>query len=171
MIGITVLSVIAIWIALAVLICRRIPRWFGAQQHHTIVSVAVFPFVLIAPVADEIVGNVYMETKLCSDAGRLIVLKAMESVHRAERRRLPDETVWFGIPITKLQANYVDLDTQEIFAYTRSYVTYGGILMRLGLNLGNFSSCGRWTTKPRHFTGPSPTDKKLEELLKAGEVK
>jgi hypothetical protein len=101
----------------------------------------------------------------------LEIVRPIDSVERAKAIHVSNETIWFGMPIEKLQVDYIDLDTNEAFAYSRSYVTYGGWLMRLGLNFGNFGSCGRWTTKTRHYSGPSPESKKLEQLLNTGEVK
>ncbi len=171
MIGISSLIGLALWIILAVMISKSIPRWIGITKHTTAVSVLTFPLVLSAPFADEVVGNIYMESMLCSNATELTLIKSIDSVKKAKAIQVPSETIWFGIPIEKLQVDYVDLDTNEVFAFSKNYITHGGWLMRLGVNLGNFGSCGRWTTKTRYYSGPDSTSMKLEKLLKMGEVK
>ena len=171
MIGLLFLVVIGLWLTAAVMLSKRIPRWVGITQHATVVSVLIFPLVLAAPVVDEVVGNIYMENVLCNNANTLEITKPIDLVGKAKAIQVPSEIIWFGIPIEKLQVNYVDLDTNEVFASSKNYITYGGVLMRLGFNLGNFGSCGRWALKTRHFSGPSPTVIKLDQLLKAGAAK
>lgn len=171
MIGILFFIGIAIWLTLAVMISKRIPRWVGITKHTTAVSMLAFPLVLIAPLADEVVGNIYMENVLCSNANELVINKSIDSVKKARAIHVPSETIWFGIPIEKLQVDYIDLDTNEVFAYSKNYITHGGWLMRLGLNLGNFGSCGRWATETRYYSGSNSTSMKLEQLLKTGEPK
>lgn len=168
MIGIFFFIGIAIWLVVAFLLSKRIPHWMGITKRTTAISLLLFPLVLTAPVADEIVGSIYMESVLCTNAKELEVVRSIDSVKKAKATQLSSARIWFGIPIEKLQVDYINLDTNEVFAYSRNYVTYGGWLMRLGLNMGNFASCGRWTTKTRYYSGSSPTSMKLEQLLKAG---
>jgi hypothetical protein len=168
MIVLTVLFIFGIWIFTSVFLARRIPRWVGIPQHTTAASVVIFPIVLAVPVTDEIVGNAYMENVLCKDANKLEFTKSIDSVRRARATQVPRATIWFGIPIEKLQVDYVDLDTNEVFASSKNFITYGGVLMRLGLNLGNFGSCGRWTLNTRNYSGPDSADIELDKLLKAG---
>jgi hypothetical protein len=57
MIGIAFLIGIVVWVTLAVMVSKRIPRWAGIAKHTTAVSVLVFPLVLAAPIADDLIGR------------------------------------------------------------------------------------------------------------------
>jgi len=171
MIALLFLAGAILWLAAAIMLSKRIPRWLGATKHAKLASVLLFPLILVLPVADEIVGNIYMVNVACKNATSLTFLKPIDEIKKARLVNLPDEAIWFAIPINKLQVNYLDVDSNETFAYSISYVTYGGVLSRLGLNLGQSGNCNRWTTSTRHHVDPSPQNVKLNQLLKNGEGK
>lgn len=171
MIALIGLILIGGWIWLALRVSKPIKEWIGKYKYGNVLRKTVLPVVLILPLADEIIGNTFMEIVLCRDASQLVILTPIDFVNKAKAVHLPDETIWFGIPIEKLQVNYIDLDTNQTFAYSKNYITYGGWLMRSGLNLGNFGSCGRWATKTQYYSGKSAVEMKVEQLLIAGEAK
>jgi len=54
--GAVMVFVVGGWFLLSVLLARRIPRWLGIQRHATGASFAFFVLLLVAPVAQDIVG-------------------------------------------------------------------------------------------------------------------
>ncbi len=171
MIALVGLILIGGWVWLALRISKPIKEWIGKYKYGNVLQKIVFPVLLILPLMDEIIGNIFMENVLCEDANELVILTPIDFVKKAKAVHLPDETIWFGIPIEKLQVDYIDLDTNQTFAYSRSYITHGGWLMRYILDFGNFGNCGRWSIKTRHYSEQTQTSIKLEQLLKTGEAK
>lgn len=102
---------------------------------------------------------------LCENSQELTIVRPIESIREAKSVPEPKERIWFGISIVKLQTNYIDVDTGGVFAYSRAYATYGGVLMRSGLNMGHFSGCSRFSLREVKFSGPSQDRIAINKLL------
>ena len=160
MIGISFLAGLALWGALAVWISKRIPHWAGIAKHTTVVSVLVFPFVFLAPVADELIGR-WQFHQLCEREAVVWLSPDWKMVKRAVHREIPTmELEGYFIPIRLQREEYFDADTGKTFVSKRAFHTKGGFLMRHGLGLDGTTSC--WP--PKHE--PTYREINLQKLLR-----
>lgn len=165
MIGISFLAGLALWGALAVWISKRIPHWAGIAKHTTVVSVLVFPFVFLAPVADELIGR-WQFHQLCEREAVVWLSPDWETVRRAKDNDDPMyELDGFVFPIKVQYIELVDIDTKLPFVKIRAFHTKGGFLMRHGLGLDGITSC--WP--PDWIQVMNQVDS--EKLLKQGKMK
>lgn len=166
MIGILFLIVMVFWFVVSVALSRKIPRWLGVTKYGAVISVLLFPVVLAAPVADEIIGR-WQFSRLCEREAVVTLSQDWEKVKRARRVSLPRSDVAGAlIPIYSQGSEYVDVDTGKIFMTHPHFYTYGGLLFgRLGLGLGGSTSC-----LPKNAQA---IEKMINfyELLKQGEMK
>jgi hypothetical protein len=166
MIGISFLLGILVWITVAVMLSKRIPRWAGFTKHATVVSVLVFPVVLVAPIADDLIGR-WQFYRLCDREAVVTLSPDWEKVRRARRVSPPrSEVAGTLIRIYSGRSEYVDIDTGKTFMTHQAFHTYGGFLFdRLGLGLGGSTSC-----LPKNA---QVLEKKINfyELLEQGEKK
>ena len=166
MIGLLFLAGIALWVTVAVMLARRIPGWVGVGKHARLLSVASFCVILVAPVADELIGR-WQFHRLCEREAVVWLSPDWPKVKRAKRVSLPRSEVNGAlIRIYSQGGEYVDIDTGKIFLKHPHFYTYGGVLFdRLGLGLGGSTSC-----LPKNA---QEIEKKINfyELLKQGEMK
>jgi hypothetical protein len=133
---------VGLWLTAAVMICQRVPRWLGVTKYCKVLSVLLFPVVLAAPVADEVIGR-WQFKRLCDREAVVTLSPDWQNVKRAKRVSLPRSDVGGAlIPIYSQGSEYVDADTGKTFMTYPHFYTYGGFLFgRLGLGLGGSTSC------------------------------
>lgn len=131
-----------LWLTVAVMLCKRVPRWLGVTKHGAVISVLLFPVVLVAPVADEIIGR-WQFNRLCEREAVVTLSPDWEKVKRALAKELPTIPIdGYAIPIRVQRGEYVDMDTGQPFLAFKAFHTKGGLLFgRLGLGLGQTTSC------------------------------
>ncbi len=167
MIGLMFLAGLVLWLTLAIMLSKRIPRWLGVTKQQGNLSVLLFPLILVAPVADELIGR-WQFNRLCEREAVVTLSPDWVIVKRA--RQEPDVRRDFDgylIPIHSWGGDIVDVDTGKVFFTSKSLFTRGGFLFgRLGLGLdGQATSC--------HPVNIQAIQKQVNlfELLKQGEMK
>lgn len=141
MIGLMFLAGLAIWLVLAVWISKRILGWMGNSKYPITRGVAVFLLVLIAPVADELIGR-WQFHQLCEREAVVTLSPDWEMVKRAKGNefilhKLPS----YLISIEEQPVEFIDADTGKLFLTYKGFRTKGGVLMSHGLGLGGTTSC------------------------------
>lgn len=166
MIGILFFVAIAVWLVVAVLLSKRVPRWLGITKYTTAASLLLFPLVLTAPIADELIGR-WQFSRLCEREAVVTLSPDWGRVKRARHNNNPiAEIGGYVIPVRAQRVEYVDVDTGKLFLTYKAFHTYGGFLFgRLGLGLGQSTSC--WPKDWIEVTNKLNTD----QLLKRGETK
>ena len=115
MIGFLALAGIGLWITVAVMLSKRIPQWLGVKKYTKTMSVLVFPLVLVAPIADDLIGR-WQFYRLCEREAVVILSPDWKNVRRAiwqdaETKYIND----YLIPVTSQGGQYVDRDTGKVF--------------------------------------------------------
>jgi hypothetical protein len=141
MIGILFLLGIIFWLAMALMLSKRIPRWVGIRMHATAVSVLLFPLVFAAPIADELIGR-WQFYRLCEREAVVSLSPDWVKVKRARKR----ETQWTElhgnlVPVRLAKIDTLDVDTGSVFMTSRSLFTDGGFLSRHLIGLSGVTSC------------------------------
>ncbi|MCV2367428.1 hypothetical protein [Roseateles oligotrophus] len=162
MIGILFLIVIAIWLVAAVLLSKRIPRWMGIKKHATVASLLLFPLLLTAPIADELIGS-WQFNRLCEREAVVTLRPDWERVKRAQDN---DDAITqidgYVIPISVQRVEFIDADTKQPFLTYKGFHTEGGFLMRHGLGLDGETSC--WPKDKTQILN----NLNIDQLLKQG---
>ena len=141
MIALLFLLGIGMWLAMAVMLSKKIPRWLGFTKHKTILSVLLFPAVLAAPIADDLIGRRQFQS-LCEQEAVVTLSTDWASVNRAKSLYLTRiELDGSAIPIYSYNVQYVDVDKNKVFLSTKTLTTYGGFLHRHLYGLGSASEC------------------------------
>lgn len=144
MIGISFLIGILMWVTLAVTVSTRIPRWTGITKHTTVVSALIFPLVLAAPIADDLIGR-WQFYRLCAREAVVTLSPDWEKVKRAKWESTSERKVSgyaYVIPIRRIDGGYVNSDTGEVFLRSNSFLMHGGFITRwLGPLWGNATFC------------------------------
>lgn len=166
MIGLLLFFGLAVWLMVAVWISKRILAWTSSSKYPIARGVAVFLLVLIAPVADELIGR-WQFHQLCEREAVVTLSPGWEKVKKAAQR--PDsrrEIDGFLIPIHAWSGDIVDVETGRVFMSSQSLFTDGGFLRRhlYGLD-GQATYC--------HPNNIQSIQQQLNlfELLKKGEAK
>lgn len=165
MIGISFLIGLTVWIMAAVMLSKRIPSWVGVTKHSTAVSVLLFPILLAAPIADDLIGR-WQFYRLCEREAVVTLSPGWEGVTRAKRTWLArQEFENYLLPIHSQGLQFTDLDTGKVFMTTKSLFTKGGFLQRNLYGLEATASC-----QPKDDRAIE-IKVKLSELLQKGEAK
>lgn len=166
MAGILFLIGIGLWVTVAIILSKKIPCWLRVTKHSAVISVLLFPVLLAAPVADEIVGR-WQFNRLCEREAVVTLSPDWERVKRALDNDDPIIGVdGYAIPIRVQRVEFVDADTGEPFLTYKGFHTYGGFLFgRLGLGLGQSTSC--WPKDKTQILNKLGID----QLLKQGAMK
>jgi hypothetical protein len=165
MIGIAFLVGIVLWVTVAVMVSKRIPRWIGMTKHTTVVSLLVFPLVLAAPIADDLIGR-WQFYRLCDREAVVTLSPDWEKVKRAKYESTSQKSLdGYFIPINSGGGKYIDLETGKVFMTFQMFFARGGFLTR-PLNLSSQDT----TCYPRDIVA---INKQINtsELLKQGEMK
>lgn len=141
MIGLMFLVGIVFWITVAVMLSKRIPRWVGMTRYTAAASVLVFPVVLVAPIADDLIGR-WQFYRLCDREAVVTLSPDWEKVRRAKRVDIQSKYfTTYLIPISSAGGEYVDLDSGKVFMTHRALFTKGGFLRRNMYGLDGITSC------------------------------
>lgn len=163
MIGLMFLAGLAVWLALAVWISKRILGWMGNSKYPITRGVTVFLLVLIAPVADELIGR-WQFHQLCEREAVVTLSPGWETVKRAKRVDMPPRYFnGYLVPVDSQGGKYFDIDSGKVFMTSQSLFTDGGFLRRhlYGLS-GQATSC-----HPKNLQ-EIQTQLNLFELLRQG---
>lgn len=166
MIGLLFLAGIGLWLAVAVMLSKKIPIWMGVTKHKKAITVLLFPVLFVLPMADEIVGR-WQFSRLCEREAVVTLSPDWEKVKRAQDNDDPIIDIGgYIIPIQVQRVEFLDLDTAKSFLTYKGFHTKGGILFgRVGLGLGQNKSC--W---PRDKTQVL-NKLNIDQLLKQGKAK
>ena len=163
MIGLMFLAGIGLWLAVAILLSKKIPIWLGVTKYRYAISVSVFPVLFLTPFADEMIGR-WQFNRLCEREAVVTLSPDWEKVKRAIQK--PDfrrEVHGYLIPLHAWSGDIIDADTRQVFMTSQSLFTDGGFLRRhlYGSN-GQATSC--------HPRGMQAIQKQVNlfELLKQG---
>jgi hypothetical protein len=131
-----------LWLAITIFLSKRIPRWVGIKQYTTRASVLLFPLLLTAPVADDLIGR-WQFYQLCDREAVVALSPDWQKVKRAKRMDTPPR--YFNdylVPINSQGGRYFDVESGKVFMTSQSLFTDGGFLRRhlYGLN-GQATSC------------------------------
>ncbi|HCX81528.1 MAG: hypothetical protein A3E00_15255 [Curvibacter sp. RIFCSPHIGHO2_12_FULL_63_18] len=160
MIGILFFIGFGLWLIAAIMLSAKIPRWLGMSKHTTAASWLLFPLLLVAPIADELIGR-WQFNRLCEREAVATLSPDWEKVRRATHREIPTvELDGYFIPIRLQREEYFDRDSGKTFISKLAFHTKGGFLMRHGLGLDGTTSC--WP--PKHESIYREIN--LEQLLK-----
>lgn len=154
---------VVLWLAAAIWLSKRIPRWVGIKKHTTVASVLLFPLVLTAPIADDLIGR-WQFYQLCDREAVVTLSPGWETVKRAKREWMSSKKYdEYLIPIESQGLRYIDADTGKIFMTNQALFTSGGFFQRhlYGLN--------RQATSCHPANGQAIEEQlNLSELLKQG---
>lgn len=116
--GLFFLSILGIWLLIAVLVGTKIPKWLGATRYRRALSVLLIPLIFLAPVADEIVAYPQMlalckHDKLYELATGMNEKKAYgRTVYYVQKKELI--SLWPStVKVSRLDMAYVDAQTNE----------------------------------------------------------
>ena len=133
MIGILFLVGIVVWLAVAVMLSLRIPRWVGMTKHTVVLSLLLFPVILTAPFADELIGQ-WQFSRLCEREAVVTLSPDWEKVKRAQDNDDPiTEIFGYVIPIRVQRVEFVDTDTKHPFYPTKDFTVKVGSLCAMAL--------------------------------------
>ena len=155
-----------LWFTVAIMLCKRIPRWLGVSKHGAVISVLLFPMVLVLPVADELIGR-WQFSRLCEREAVVTLSPDWEKVKRAGEREIPSVTLnGYLIRVRSQRMEYFDIDTGKNFLTNQAFHAYGGFLAyRMGLGLGTSTAC--WPKDVSLIY----RQVNLDELIKQGKTK
>lgn len=161
-----VLAGIGVWFTAAIMLSKRIPRWLGVTKQQGNLSVLLFPVILVAPIADELIGR-WQFHRLCEREAVVTLSPDWERVKAARDNDDPiTEIDDYVIPIRVQRVEFVDTNTGKPFLTYKGFHTHGGVLLgRLGLGLGQSTSC--WPKDKTQLLNKLSID----QLLKQGEMK
>ena len=141
MAGLIFLGLLVAWLLVAGRISAALLRKFPVTRWRGPVGAAVFLLVAALPAADEIVGR-WQFARLCDAQARVVVAPGASSVAVARAGpRAMDRLSGYAIPIIRQVDSYVDAATGAPFVSTTRFHTEGGLVMRLGLNMGSSTTC------------------------------
>lgn len=139
--GLILIPILVIWLVTATILSSKIPDWLGIKKHATAWTLVLFPLVLTAPIADELIGRVQFHY-LCKKEAVVTLSPDWQRVKWAAHRELPMITLkGYVIPIQLQREEYFDKATDKTFISKRAFHTKGGFLMRHGLGLDGITSC------------------------------
>ena len=165
MIGLLFLLGMGLWFIAAIMLSKRIPRWLGVTKYRAAISVLLFPVVLAAPIADDLVGR-WQFYRLCDQEAVVTLSPDWERVKKARDvfllRTEVGDTV---IPIYLHVVQYVDIETEKVFLSTQMLTTSGGFLQRHLYGLGGSTDC--W---PKNLA-QTFKEVNLDKLTKQGKSK
>ena len=144
MIGLIALAALSFWLFAAIKLSQKIPGWLGLAEAVAGVSVSllIFPLVLLAPIADELIGR-WQFSRLCEREAVATLSPDWEQVKRAGQRDTSFVTLdWYFIRIISQREEYFDINTGKNFLTNQAFTAYGGFLAyRMGLALGGSTAC------------------------------
>lgn len=165
MIGLLFLAGIGLWLTAAIMLSKRIPRWVGITKHTKAASVLVFPLVLTAPIADDLIGR-WQFYRLCDRQAVVTLSPDWERVKKVRANHLNRAEIGNSvIPVYSHVSQYVDVETDRVFLSANTLTTYGGFFQRHLYGLGSSSEC-----RPKNL-GQIFKQVNLDKLIEQGKTK
>ena len=132
MTGLLLLVIAGAWLAVAVLIARAIAARFGSTLSKAAVWLLALPTLLVAPLADELVGSRQFAV-LCKQYAVLVVDELNVANRRVmfERRRGDRFAEGTAVRIRVDPYTYKDVDTTRVLVSFHILTAEGGWLSRL----------------------------------------
>lgn len=145
MIGLMFAGILIIWIAIAVTLGTKLPKWLGIQRFRPWISLLLVPLIFFSPVADEIIAYPQMQA-LCKQVNGLVLASGMseekvvgKSFYYIENNN--NVTLWPpSVKILRRDYAYVDAATKEVILHGVWFEPVQGML-----GIPNGSSGGRMT--------------------------
>ena len=137
MTGIFLLVVVGLWLWVCFAVSRALMRRFRSKQWRWVIGLAVFVALLIAPVADEIVGGVQFRALCERDAVLTIDVAKVRgrTLKRLWVESFPANTV---LRIRRVQYQLLDVSNgKEMGKYATLSVWGGWFVRALGISEGN----------------------------------
>ena len=130
MIGLSILGALGIWLIVAIFFSKKIPQWLGLVKNKVVMSVVLFPLIVVTPIADDLIG-MWQFRQLCKKDAVITLSPDWESVRKAIRIDLPRiESKNTMIRIYGHAVQYKDVETGRIFLTSQWFATSGGFLRR-----------------------------------------
>ncbi len=142
MVLILLLLFFAIWAFFFLPYAEKIPIWLKWKNPKRARWILIILFSIL-PFGDEIVGRAQFAYE-CERGNLSYVNPKIKFTSRAKYMNKQDDQSFLKykmIPIEKMTSRIIDIDTGDIILESSRFYTYGGIILRSGLNLGNFSVC------------------------------
>lgn len=132
----------AIWAFFFLPYAEKIPIWLKWKNPKRARWMLIILFSIL-PFGDEIVGRAQFAYE-CERGNLSYVNPKIKFTSRAKYMNKQDDQSFLKykmIPIEKMTSRIIDIDTGDIILESSRFYTYGGIILRSGLNMGNFSVC------------------------------
>ena len=130
MIGLMVLGALGLWLIIAIFLSKKIPQWLGLVNNKAVISVFIFPLILVIPIADELIGMRQFR-QLCEKEAVVTLNPDWMTVKKALEINLPKtESENTIVRIYEHESRFKDIETGKIFLKAKWFATYGGLLRR-----------------------------------------
>ena len=139
MTGIILIAVVVVWLVAVLAFTRWATRRFKSLAMKVVSSVALFPTLLLLPVADEVVGKVQFES-LCKKYAVQVVDESHAMNRRVvyERRGTDQFAEGTAVEIRIDPIIYRDAETNQVLVSYHTLHAKGGLLIRtLGISETN----------------------------------
>lgn len=158
------LPIVGLWLVVCGYWAYRAPKWLGMQRLGWILSLFVFPVLVVVPVVDELVGMRQFE-QLCKERAVVHVSPEVGQVKRAKTADLPTVDIpGYWISIRSQPVVYLDADTGKPFIAYEGLHTKGGRIAGIAL-MGGMHSC--WPKNETEILKRINIDKLIEEGKKS----
>lgn len=156
MTGILLLIVVGLWVWVCVAVARALMRRLQMQPWRSLAGFTAFAALLVAPVADEIVGG-FQFRALCEKNAvfRVGVENPEGRVTRFSANPANEILMGTALTIYDTGIEYIDVQSGEIVVKFHRYVAKGGIFIRsLGISENNSPiTMGRPSCSPEQVRG------------------
>ena len=156
MTGVFLLVVFGLWLWACIAVARALLRHFQPRPWRWLIAPMVFVAMLVAPVADEIVGG-FQFRKLCEKNAvfRIGVDKLEGRTTKAVVQPANEIVPGTAITIYHSRFEYTDVQSGEVVVNFDEYVAKGGIFIRtLGISQGGAPiTMGRPACSPQSVRG------------------
>ena len=137
MIALMFLAGAIVWLVVAALLALWIPSRLGMERFGWVVSLVLFPALLVAPITDQLIGN-WQFKRLCEREAVIYLSDNWQDVKRAKSidSGVSKRIGGYIVRIQVADSIYQNVDTKEIFFHYKTIFNYGGFLMdKMGLRL------------------------------------
>ena len=148
MTGILLIAVAIAWLIAVVTVTRWVARRFNSLTMKVVSCLVLFPALMAAPLADELIGKRQFE-QLCNDNSTIQVDRATavgRTVYFVPKRDIEAQGTWVRVVLQPHQ--FVDATTGEtVVSYTTLTAVGGRFIRTLGISEGGMpltfnGSCG-----------------------------
>ena len=137
MIALMFLAGAIVWLVVAVALALWIPSRLGMERFGWVVSLMLFPALLVAPIVDEWIGSRQFKA-LCEREAVIYLSSDWQEVRKAKNIS-PGQSIRLSGYLVRIQERefkYKNIETGEVFLRYKAFYNYGGILMdKMGLRL------------------------------------